>query len=85
MPRNPLEIQKSLQKQYGCQRLILGRSRHVALHRQMRQKPLHLRRPQLARVPLTVELNEALDLIDAGLLGPDAGVMPHTSGRPHLL
>ena len=58
--------------------LILSRSRHVTIARQMRQKRAHLCLAHFARMPQIMEPNEPLDPIAISPLGAQAVMLqPH--------
>ncbi len=80
-PRQVLPQHLAVQKQQGRQRLVLRRSRHMALHRQMRQKSLHLRRPHPGRMALAMKQDEALGPVNILGLGAYA-VMAQTDALP---
>jgi hypothetical protein len=73
-----------LGKSSALSRLVLGRSRHFAFARQVRDKLRNLFLGHLARVPFLVEENEAPDPIRLRLLGADA-VMPQPNRLAHLV
>ena len=64
--------------------LILRGGGHIALHRQMAQKRLHLRHAHITRVALAMKQHKAARPIDIRLLGANA-VMPRAQVNAHAL
>jgi len=72
-----------VQEHQRIQRLILGRRGNIAVHRQVSPENANFRRPHIARVPLTMEVNKPSHPVHVGLLCPYA-VMRNTGRIPHL-
>jgi len=64
-----------VEKQQRRQRLILRPAGDVAYRGKIIEKRRQLRLPHVARVPLAVEVDEALDPVHVGLFGPAAVVL----------
>jgi hypothetical protein len=74
----------SVKKHQGIQRLILSGHRHLLSRSQITQETLHLRRPQLARMPLAVKENKPLDPLAVSLFRAQ-GIMFKPHHLAHLI
>ena len=81
-PRQVHAQNLAVKKKQRRQRLILRRSRHIALDRQMRQKRLDFRRAHICGISDVVKPDKPPDPSQISLLGLIT-IMPHAHHSPH--
>jgi hypothetical protein len=92
-PPGPAGVDESFQRSLeddlveedqGAIRLALGRGGDVFFDRQMSEEAFDFALAHLQRMPLAMEYDEPLDLLNINILGLDA-VMQHPRGLPHAI